>query len=240
MSRSPDSATPKPGTKPQPPAQAPQVSPANRILEIVDVLRERIASQQVPPGSKLLEQDLAEEFTAPRTAVREALAALEQRGLIERIPNRGAVVMRLELSQVFHIYDTREVLEGLCSRLATENSQPESWQDLVDMFHGPMVGFAENSDFDSFIAGYELFRRRSQTAAANPVLTQMLDSIYEKTQVLIRRIIILPGRAKVGLQEHQAVLQAMRQGDAEAAERLRRSNMRSAKDCLVRYQKYVL
>ena len=124
MSRSPNSATRKSSTKPQAPAQAPQDSPTNRILEIVDVLRERIASQQVPPGSKLLEQDLAEEFNAPRTAVREALAALEQRGLIERIPNRGAVVMRLELSQVFHIYDTREVLEGLCSRLATEKSQP--------------------------------------------------------------------------------------------------------------------
>jgi len=68
----------------------------------------------------------------------------------------------------------------------------------------------------------------------------MLDSIYEKTQVLIRRIIILPGRAKAGLQEHQAVLQAMRQGDAAAAESLRRNNLRSAKECLMRYQKYLL
>ena len=236
MSRSPNSATRKSSTKPQ----APQDSPTNRILEIVDVLRERIASQQVPPGAKLLEQDLAEEFNAPRTAVREALAALEQRGLIERIPNRGAVVMRLELSQVFHIYDTREVLEGLCSRLATENSQPESWQDLVDLFNGPMVGYAENSDFDAFIAGYELFRSRSQTAAANPVLTQMLDSIYEKTQVLIRRIIILPGRATVGLSEHLAVLRAMRAGDGQAAEELRRKNMRSAREYLNRYQSYLL
>ncbi|MBE0549938.1 MAG: GntR family transcriptional regulator, partial [Rubrivivax sp.] len=222
------------------PAPAPAVSPAHRIQEIVDVLRHRIARQQVPPGSKLLEQDLAEEFNAPRTAVREAFSALEQRGLIERIPNRGAVVMRLDMAQVFQIYDTREVLEGLCSRLATQNAEPVSWQDLVDLFHGPMVGYAENADFDAFIAGYELFRRRSQEAAANPVLTQMLDSIYEKTQVLIRRIIILPGRAKVGLQEHQAVLLAMRRGDAEEAERLRRSNMRSAKECLTRYQKYVL
>ena len=238
MSRTKDPATPMARTKAQ--AQPSLAIPANRIQELVDALRDRIASQQVPPGSKLLEQDLAEEFNAPRTAVREALAALEQRGLIERIPNRGAVVMRLEMSQVLHIYDTREVLEGLCTRLATEKSQPESWQDLVDLFHGPMVGYADNSDFDAFIAGYELFRRRSQTAAANPVLTQMLDSIYEKTQVLIRRIIILPGRAKVGLQEHQAVLQAMRQGDAEAAERLRRCNMRSAKECLMRYQKYLM
>ena len=44
--------------------------------------------------------------------------ALAQRGLIQRIPNRGAVVARLDLSQVFEIYDVREMLEGLCERLA--------------------------------------------------------------------------------------------------------------------------
>ena len=213
---------------------------ANRIQEIVDVLRNRIAGQQIPPGYKLLEQDLAEEFLASRTTIREAFSALEQRGLIQRIPNRGAVVTRLDIAQVFHIYDTREVMEGLCMRLATQNVAPEAWQDLVELFQGPMVEHVEGSDFDAFIAGYELFRRRALSAAANPVLTQMLDSIYEKTQVLIRRIIILPGRAKVGLQEHQSVLDAMRRGDAEAAESLRRANMRSAKDCLARYQKYVL
>ncbi len=216
------------------------VPSANRIQEILDALRDRIATQLVPPGSKLLEQELAEEFNAPRTAVREALSALEQRGLIERIPNRGAIVIRLDPAQVLHIYDTREVLEGLCARLATVNVPGEHWQDLVELFHGPMVEFAADSDFDAFIDGYELFRKRSRMAAANPVLSQMLDSIYEKTQVLIRRIIILPGRASLGLKEHQAVLAAMRAGDPEAAEQLRRGNMRSAKDYLMRYQKYLL
>ena len=95
---------------------------ANRIQEIVDVLRNRIAGQQIPPGYKLLEQDLAEEFLASRTTIREAFSALEQRGLIQRIPNRGAVVTRLDIAQVFHIYDTREVMEGLCMRLATQNA----------------------------------------------------------------------------------------------------------------------
>jgi DNA-binding GntR family transcriptional regulator len=68
----------------------------------------------------------------------------------------------------------------------------------------------------------------------------MLDSIYEKTQAIIRRIIILPERAERGLSEHRAVLAAMRRGDAVEAERLRRENMRSAKDYLKRYQSFVL
>lgn len=213
---------------------------ANRAPELLNILRERIARQEVPPGSKLREQEVAEEFDVPRTLIREVFSALEQRGLIERIPNRGAVVMRLDLSQIFHIYDVREVLEGLCVRLATQNAPPESWQDLVDLFAGPMAGYVADSNFDAFLAGYELFRRRVVEAAANPVLAEMLDSIWDKTHVLIRRIIILPGRPQQGLEEHLAVLQAMRRGDATAAEQLRRRNMRSAKETLTRYQKYLM
>jgi len=68
----------------------------------------------------------------------------------------------------------------------------------------------------------------------------MLDSILERTQTLIRRIIILPGRAQQGLAQHTAMLEAMCAGDAEQAEALRRANMRSAKAVLERYQKYLL
>lgn len=207
---------------------------------LLAAMRERIARQEIPPGAKLREHDLAEEFGVPRTRIREAFLSLEQLGLIERIPNRGAVVTRLDLFQVQHIYDLREVLEGLCVRRATQNVPRESWQDLVELFAGPMHKHVEAGDFDAFIAGYERFRRRTIEAAANPLLAGMLDSIYEKTQVLIRRIIILPGRAALGLKQHRAVLAAMRKGDAGAAETLRRENMRSAKEYLQRYEKYVL
>ena len=211
-----------------------------RAVDLQALLREQIASQMIAPGSKLREQALAEQFKVPRAQVREALIALEQRGLIERVPNRGAVVVRLDLTQVFETYDLREVLEGLCARLATQNTKPAAWEDMVKLFAGPMAKHVRQHDYESFIAGYGVLRRRMIAAAANPVLTGMLDSIYEKTQAIIRRIIILPGRAERGLTEHRAMIAAMRRGDAEAAERLRRANMRSAKEYLQRYQSFVL
>lgn len=211
-----------------------------RSLDIQNILRERIAKQEIPPSAKLGESELAEEFSVPRNIIREAFSGLEQRGLIERIPNRGAIVVRLDLSQVFEIYDAREVLEGLCARLATQNVSPDSWQDLVDLFNGKMKQYIENHDYESFLAGYGLFRRRMLLAANNPVLTNMLDMVYEKTQAIIRRILILPGRAAIGLKEHQAVLEAMRSGNAELAEQLRKQNIRSAKDTLRRYESFVL
>jgi DNA-binding GntR family transcriptional regulator len=210
------------------------------VEAIVAALRERIADHRLAPGERLREQELAGEFGVARAKIRDAFALLESRGLIERIPNRGAVVARLDLSQVFHIYDVREVLEGLAVRLATEREHPEHWQDLVELFDAPMGRHVEEGDYDAFLGGYAAFQQRVVAAAGNPVVADMLDSIHEKTQMIIRRIIILPGRAEVGLGEHRAVLAAMRQGEADAAERLRRDNMRSARDFLRRFERYVL
>lgn len=210
------------------------------VPAVLQILRERIANCDLPPGAKLNEYDLAKEFEVPRTRIRDALLALEQRGLLERTPNRGAVVSRLEPEQVFHIYDVREVLEGLCARLATQNVPNESWQDLLDEFSGPVPMAVKNGDFEAYTDAYGKFRQRCIEAAGNPELAKALDSIYEKTQVLIRRIVILPGRGEIGAREHRAVLESMRKGDAEAAETLRRANIRNAKAFLTRYMKYVL
>lgn len=209
-------------------------------LDVFNILRERIAQYDLPPGAKLNENELAKEFNVPRTRIRDVFTALEERGLIERIPNRGAMVVRLEPEQVFHIYDVREVLEGLCARLACENSEPESWQDLLDQFSGPVEVAVKKGDFDAYTEIYGNFRRRCIEAANNPVLAEALDSIYERTQVLIRRIVILPGRGEIGVREHRAVLEAMRRGDSLEAERLRRENIRNAKAYLTRYIKYIL
>lgn len=227
-------------TKPKSRARKGGSGGALSVLDIVQILRERIARQDVAPGAKLGEQELAAEFGVPRTRIREVLGVLESRGLIDRIPNRGAVVSRLELDHVFHLYDVRQVLEGLCVRLATENAPPETWDEFVELFGAPMDEFVKAGDFDAFIVVYESFRHRIIEWARNPVAARMLDSIYEKTNVIIRRIVILPGRALEGLSEHRAVVAAMRAGDGETAERLKRTNLRNAKETLRRFQKYVL
>ena len=208
--------------------------------DVLRVFRDRIARHDIAPGAKLREHELAAEFGVPRARIREVFGTLEGRGLIERVPNRGAIVSRLDLTQAFNLYDARAVLEGLCVRQATLNAPPETWQEFVDLFGTPMDGYVQASDFDSFLACYERFRSRFIQCARNPVAAQMLDSIYEKTHVVIRRIVILPGRAAIGLADHRATVAAMRAGDALEAERLKRANMESAKEYLRRFEKYVL
>lgn len=209
---------------------------------MVEALRERISNHAIAPGAKLQEAALAKEFGVSRARVREALSELEFRGLIKRIPNRGAEVVRLDLTQVFEIYDAREALEGMAVRLATQNTAPESWQEWVDQLRvgGPLEKLLEKGDVEAYFLSYDRLRRRIIESAGNPVLAGMLDSILEKSRVTMRRVQILPGRAAQGLAEHRAFVGAMRAGDAERAEQLRRENIRSAIRTLKRFQNFIL
>ena len=207
---------------------------------IIKSLRDRITRHELPPGGKLLETDLAKEFKVSRAKVRDVLSVLQQRGLVRRIPNRGAVVETLGLTQIAHIYAVREVVEGLGARLAAQNMPPESWQDLVTLFGQPMEDDVHQGNFDAYVQKLELLRERILTAANNPVLTDIVENIQDRARMIMRRIVILPGRAETGLKEHRAVLQALQAGDPDAAEACTRANIRSGMAFLRRYQTFLL
>ena len=172
--------------------------------------------------------------------MRDAFRVLEERGLIERIPNKGAVVTRLEADRILHLFEIREVLEALVVRLATERVDPESWQDLVTLFGDELEAKVAGNDFDAYLDAIIQFRSRCIAAAKNEVLSDLLDSIYDRVQGMTRRLILVPGRALEGFHQHQEILAAMRAGDAGRAEVLKRDNIRSAQEWFQKYQKYLL
>jgi DNA-binding GntR family transcriptional regulator len=220
-----------------------EAAPSGRRAEaegLMQALRLRIASHELPPGAKLREQELADEFGVSRARVRETLGRLEQRGLVERIPNRGAVVIRLTPEQVCELYDTREVLEGLAVRLATLNAPPESWLSLAEAFGEPAEKAVLDGELETYSELLATFRARVIAACGSALVASLLDTLHERTAYLVRRLILVPGRALDGLKEHRAVIEAMLRGDAEAAEALKRANIRSAKACFSRYQRFVL
>jgi len=207
---------------------------------VLDILRERIVRHEIAPGSKLPEEALSTEFGVSRARIREALGVLLEQGLVSRIPNRGAVVARLDFDQAAHLYAVREVLEGLCVRLATTNLPCESWQDLVDLFGRPIEEDIERNDMEAYIGKVEVLRDRALVAAGNPILTDLLKNIQDRTRMVTRRVILLPGRATVGMEEHRRVLEAMRRGDAVAAELATHANIRSSMEYLRRYRAFIL
>ena len=213
---------------------------ASELESVIEALRRRILSGQLKPGTPLQEMTLADQMSVSRVRIRDAIFALQQRGLVERQKNRSAVVVKLNLKQVFEILELRENLEGLCVRLATQNRPPESWQYLVDLFSGPMAQYAAEGNFEAYLAEMEKIRADLTKAADNSILQEMLSILRDRTRAIVDRTTMLPGRIQQGLKELQFVVAAMRRGDALEAERLRSENIRSQRTFVQRYENFLL
>jgi len=208
--------------------------------EIVTSLQERISDRKIPPGVKLVEQDLSKEFGVSRTAIREALADLENQGLVNRKPNKGTVVRKVEPESLLEIYEIREVLEGLAARLAAEKTRPEDWEDLKREFGKPFEQIVKNLQFEEYLNLITKFRKRMVEKANNRELSKYIDSIYAQIRIVQRRVIILPGRIQKAIHEHREVLDAIIEGDPDKAEAMKRRNLRTARAHLKQYQEWIL
>jgi DNA-binding GntR family transcriptional regulator len=111
-----------------------------------------ILSGDLPAGSRLKVRDLAEQVGTSVMPVREAIRRLEETGLAERVPHKGAVVKSLTFEELIHVYDVRRLLETEAARLGSERITPE--------------------DCDRMQSEYELMRKAiSMSARSSPCWT---------------------------------------------------------------------
>lgn len=203
------------------------------------ILRARIVSHEIPPGAKLREQAIADEFGVSRARVRDALALLAQRGLVERFPGRGAIVSRFDFATTVQVLEMREVLEALAVRLATRNAPRGTWDVLAERFAAPLTLRGARSNLPAYVQRYEAFRTRVTQQAANPQLADTIGALHDKTKIVMRRVLAMSDRAEQALAEHRDVLDAMRAGHATRAEALRRKSLVAAREYLVRYRDFL-
>ncbi len=211
-----------------------------RAEDIVQILRKRIADHELPPGARLQEVELANQFNISRSAVREILGTLEQRGLITRVPNRGAVVAKLEFKEIYEIFDVRVALEGLCVREATRRAPPEVWLPHIERFGDDMERAIEKGDIARYSDALEDLRKETIDWADNSHAAHFLDLVLDKTHLIKLRVTLLPGRAAAGRKMHLEMLHFMRSGDAANAELTKKRIIRSARDWLERYRSFIL
>ena len=210
------------------------------LPELVKQLRARIASQDIPPASRLREQDLAEELGISRAHARDVLDALVYMGFAERMPNKGVVVPRLTRESILQLFEVREINEGHCARLAAMNSRPGDWDDLVVLFGKPTEAALAKGDFAAYEENYTKLWQRLLAASGNPYLVEILQALYEKTHIYGRRLIVFNNRAQAALREHRALLAALRAGKADEAERLRRATLANLRSLFDQYSSYIL
>ena len=188
--------------------------------EMYNRLREAIISGELAPDEPMSEVALAERFKVSRTPVRETLARLANDGLVRNTPNRGSRVAGISLTDVGELFQMREVLEGLATRLAAQNRRA----DLLDLdeLMADFLPYINPSPLPSFSEYHRLTARLDDALVAragNKRLENALRDVWAHSRRLRQYASHDVQRMSASAAEHLAILEAVRDGDADLAEK---------------------
>ena len=208
-----------------------------QVSRIVDALREKIASNELPPGTKLVELDHAREFDVSRPVIRSAFSVLEQRGLLSRIKNRGAYVAKYDFDQIMQLWDIRQVLTTLGYQLAARRAPDHAWDGMIERFGAAMESAVADKNTKAFSDAIIELDNLVAKYAGNEFLEPILEPIIDLTQVVLnRRMMILPGRLERALEHNRQLLQALNARDEVAVTDCYADMMAISRDYLTKYR----
>ena len=187
---------------------------------IADALRAAILDGGYLPGERIRQEDIAARSGASRIPVREALRLLQAEGLVTLVANSGAWVAKLSLAECAELYQIRERLEPLLLRA----SLPGLDGAAIDHMAG-LAGVMEaaGGDVDAFLRADREFHLASYAAAALGETANIIGKMWNSTQHYRREFTKIASR-RAGLDvthlEHRLLVDCLRRGDPDDAERV--------------------
>jgi DNA-binding GntR family transcriptional regulator len=193
---------------------------------IFQTLRSEILSGMQQPGTAVRETSLAERFGVSRTPVREALSRLQQERLLERVA-RGLQVPQVDPQQVIQIYDMRILLEEEAARQAARARQFPDLMRLEALLQRDRQ-LQEPDDYTRITTNLE-FHAAVWNCAHNPVLRDLLERLSTHLIHTPRSTLSTGNRWAESLDEHEALLKAIENQDSDAAGKIAREHMETAR-----------
>lgn len=190
--------------------------PKGTAESIYSDLKTRILQLHVPPGTALSEPELALGYGVSRTPVREALIRLADEGLVAIVPKSGTTVARIPLDLLPEAILVRQALEEVTTRKAAEAATPSAALELeAALLRQEEV--ADTGDLEAFHRADEHFHATIATIAGHPGIWTLVERA--KMHIDRYRRLTLPqdGRRRLVIEQHRAVLDAIRARDPEAA-----------------------
>jgi DNA-binding GntR family transcriptional regulator len=187
-------------------------------------LRDLILHDELRPGDRIRQEEIADRLGASRLPVRVALRMLEAEGLTEHEPNKGSRVPRLTMHEVDVIYRMRERLEPL--------AMAESLPQLTDEDHAHLEDVQErieqNVDLDRFLDLDREFHLATYSGCHIDPLNAMVTRLWNSTQHYRRAYVALggPDRMWIVNSEHRLILDAVVRRDPVDAERFLEGHIR--------------
>ena len=221
-----------------------QVRTSRLYEQIVQQIEESIVKGDLKPGDQLpAERELAQRFGVSRTAVREAVKALREKGLVEAYSGRGTFVtdattqavrqsldLMVKIGQAdgfHHLAEVRAILEPEIAALAAARVQES---ELATMREAVTVMDRSGQDPEAFIEADLDFHLALAEGAANPLILSLLDSIVGILREQRLRIFRVPGGPERGQIHHKRILAAVERRDREAARQAMREHLEQVRN----------
>lgn len=185
-----------------------------RVLHeaVAETLRALIVEGTLAPGSHLNERLLCERLAVSRTPLREAFRTLAGEGIVELLPNRGAVVATLSREDVEHAFELMSALEALAGELAAVRATPAE-RDELRALHFEMLAAHARRDLPAYYRLNSAIHRRFVDCARNPMLAETYARLNARLQALRFRSNLNRDKWDAAVAEHAAMIDALEAGD---------------------------
>lgn len=196
------------------------------------MLRRRILNWHYPPGHHLAEQALCAEFSASRVPVREALQALAEQGLVDKVPNQGCFVKQPDVGEINDLYEMRLALELYVGESLVQKKLPPDWVADQKAYWEPMLAVLADQpvDTDELVQADSDFHLGLAKAAGNERIVETLSEIDERLRFVRLAVITTPHRFQETAGEHLAIIDAIVRADVSAIRRTLRQNINHARN----------
>jgi DNA-binding GntR family transcriptional regulator len=195
---------------------------------VVDFLSEAIRGGRLVPGQRLVEVELTRELGVSRGPVREAFRRLAAEGLIEIVPNRGALVRRLSRDEAIELFEIRTELEAFAARRAAARAADACVRERFRRAAAPIWATEPRHETAAYIAENQRFHAAVVDAAGNGQLVTLHWRL--QLSLILAQIgdALGPEAIAASLDEHRVVAAAILVGDPAAAERAMRDHLERA------------
>jgi DNA-binding GntR family transcriptional regulator len=187
-----------------------------------------IANGDLAPGTRLTQEELAERLDVSRQPVLQALRLLKKDGFVVDAGKRGLMVRPLDSMQIAQVYELRAALDALAARLA---AQRKAALDDALIAHGRKA--ARSPGVGPLIEADITFHNAIYAASGNPMIAESANRHWAHIRRAMGAVLQTAGLRENIWDEHQAITEAIRVGDAPRAERLAREHGESAARTLV-------
>ena len=195
-------------------------------------LRHMLVENRILPGAKLNERELSDVLNVSRTPLREAIKMLAAEGLVELLPNRGAIAVQLTEVDVLHTFEVMAGLEAQSGELAAQRITDPELAEIKAMHHEMLAAYIRR-DLPSYYRLNAAIHLAINLAAKNPVLTLTYQQVNARLQALRFRSNQDGDKWQAAVEEHEQMIKALIARDAAAMRAVLTRHLVNKRDVVV-------